>query len=141
MPCWASFSWLFTSGSGRGTRATYEDKGDHPTFSNRATKPDGKINENHATFVSVFGDPGDKMYTKFVFEKIYDSRSAPMHVSIQLFPWAVVSYISAVAVKVIAAASGETSSYYAHAATVTIMAVFALPMVYYGRKILMLVVA
>lgn len=98
-------------------------------------------NKNHAAFVRAFGDPGGDSYSKCVFKAIYDGERAPMHYSIQLFPWAVVSYISAVTVKVIAAAWDTTSTAYALGATSTIMVLFAAPMVYYGRKMLALVVA
>ena len=59
-----------------------------------------------------------------------------------MFPWAVISYIAAVTLKVIASAQSDTGSFYfTLVATATIMVLFAAPMAYYGRKIVALVVA
>ena len=107
----------------------------------RAIKVNSEGEVNHTVFVRMFGDPGDDMYTTRIFTLIYDSRNAPMHYSIQLFPWAIVSYLGAVVVNLLAAASGKTSSYYPQAAMVTIMTTFAVPIVYFGRRIMALVVA
>ena len=111
-------------------------------FDRAALVPGTHNGKNHAAFVRAFGDPRGSTYCKAVFKAIYDGEWAPMHFSIQLFPWAIVSYISAVTVKVICAAGDDkTSAYYAVGATCTIMVGFAAPMLYYGRKMLALVVA
>ena len=56
--------------------------------------------DDHELFVSVFGDPGERHYTTHIFEYMYDNPRAPLHFTIICFPYAVVSYLGAIAVKV-----------------------------------------
>ena len=97
--------------------------------------------KNFQTYISVFGDPGQEKYSKDVFKRMYDSERAPMRMSMQLFPWAVASYICAVATKVTASSAGSGKSVLAQFVCPAIIIPFALLMLFFARKLMQLVVS
>ena len=97
---------------------------------------------NYEIYSRAFGDPKENKYSEDLFRRMFDSESAPLRLTMQLFPWAVVSYTTAVAVKVLASSSASADgSLLAQLACPIIVALFALPTLLFARKMMQLVVA
>ena len=110
------------------------DGGSREDFKN----PDGKKSDLD-TYTHLFGDPGGSLYCDDFCNKMHNERNAPLHHSMQMFPLAIVSYLVAVCTKVVSAAAG--SSLYTQWIAAVILTFVAVPMTWYARKILKLIIA
>ena len=94
-------------------------------------------NSDLDTYTHLFGDPGGRLFCYDFYDKMQNERNAPLHHSMQMFPLAIVSYLVAVCTKVVSAGS----SLYTQWIAAVIMTFVALPMTWYARKILKLIIA
>jgi len=107
---------------------------DDPSF----VRGTNEYEKDHHLFLEIFGDPGEKRYSKHVFDYIYNGSWAPLRIVMVLFPWAIAAYLSAVAVKVVAASEKQTLV--VKSICPVMLALFLFPMLKYARQMVQLVI-
>jgi hypothetical protein len=96
---------------------------------------------NHEIYVSLFGDPGGKHYSRHFFEYMYDGGNSPIYLAICAFPWAVVSYLGAISVKVLSHLSQAEASLYTQIICPVLLFLFAIPLLILSRKMAKIILA